>query len=344
MLINRRRHLAMPVVLLAAVCCTEIAQAQLTDLTQTPNQEGAGIVKSLEQQIGAGVGNSTTPGFIDLHHAARSRARHSARPPAVSKKIHGRAGIGPPAQDGIGNIHAVPAIGAGLIDSCAGCHGRPRGSAGFGGDVVTKPDSRDAPHLFGLGLQEMLADEITGELRDQRQNAINEAGARNQTITRTLSSKGINYGSIRAMPNGTVDTNGVVGVNKDLRVQAILRARRHDFDSRVRGRRVQRRDGPAGGGSPDHPGRGGRTGGDAHRHGAQRRHRPRQARQGQERDRRSGPRWQVQRDPDLAGRLHGVLSIQLFQARRISTHEHRADRPEPAGVRWGARRATFRTS
>ena len=31
--------------------------------------------------------------------------------------------------------------------------------------MVTRPDSRDAPHLFGLGLKEMLADEITADLR-----------------------------------------------------------------------------------------------------------------------------------------------------------------------------------
>ena len=45
-------------------------------------------------------------------------------------------------------------------------------SAGSGGDVVTRPDSRDAPHLFGLGLKEMLADEITAELRNIRAQAI----------------------------------------------------------------------------------------------------------------------------------------------------------------------------
>jgi hypothetical protein len=32
-------------------------------------------------------------------------------------------------------------------------------AAGSGGDVNTRPDSRDAPHLFGLGLKEMLADD-----------------------------------------------------------------------------------------------------------------------------------------------------------------------------------------
>jgi hypothetical protein len=219
MSINRRRHLAMPVILLAAVCCTEVAQAQLTDLTQTPNQEGAGIVKSLEQQIGVGVGNSMTPDsstFIILRDPARAIRRGRQ---LFQRKFTDAQGLGPRAQDGVGNIHTNPAIGAGLIDSCAGCHGRPRGSAGFGGDVATKPDSRDAPHLFGLGLQEMLADEITGELRDQRQNAINEASSRRQAVTRNLQSKGISYGVIRVSATGTVDTGGVVGVNTDLRVR-----------------------------------------------------------------------------------------------------------------------------
>ncbi len=121
--------------------------------------------------------------------------------------------------DGIGNIETARAIGAGLIESCAGCHGRPRGSAGFGGDVVTRPDSRDAPHLFGLGLQEMLADEITTDLRNIRQSAINEARQRRQSVTRSLTSKGINYGSIRARSDGSVDTSNVRGVNTDLRVR-----------------------------------------------------------------------------------------------------------------------------
>ena len=64
-----------------------------------------------------------------------------------------------------------------MTDSCAACHGRPRGSAGVGGDVATRPDSRDAPHLFGLGLKEMLADEITSDLRDLRAQALAAARA-----------------------------------------------------------------------------------------------------------------------------------------------------------------------
>ena len=104
-------------------------------------------------------------------------------------------------------------------DSCAGCHGRPKGSAGSGGDVATRPDSRDAPHLFGLGLKEMLADEITSDLRAIRAEAVEDTRNLQRTVTKALDSKGINYGSIIARPNGTVDTSLVRGVDPDLRVR-----------------------------------------------------------------------------------------------------------------------------
>jgi len=121
--------------------------------------------------------------------------------------------------DGFGNIDVDLAIGAGLADSCAGCHGRPRGAAGFGGDVATRPDSRDAPHLFGLGLKEMLADEITTDLRAIRDAAVADASRSGSPVLRPLTSKGISYGRIRAMPGGGVDASDVEGVAPDLRVR-----------------------------------------------------------------------------------------------------------------------------
>ena len=122
----------------------------------------------------------------------------------------------------MGDIETTPALGAGLADSCAGCHGRPRGSAGFGGSVFTRPDSRDAPHLFGVGLKEMLADEITADLRAIRAQAIDQAKRQGKPVTRPLSSKGIDYGAITAHPNGRVDTSRVDGVDPDLRVRPFL--------------------------------------------------------------------------------------------------------------------------
>ena len=148
------------------------ASAQETDLTQTPNTVGAGIYKSLEEQIGAGRGDILIPDF-SLFLIARDPFRAIVRGRQLfQRKFTQAQGVGPRTGDGEGDIESDPSIVAGLADSCAACHGRPRGSAGSGGVVFTRPDSRDAPHLFGLGLQEMLADEITHDLRAIRDGAL----------------------------------------------------------------------------------------------------------------------------------------------------------------------------
>jgi hypothetical protein len=195
------------------------AHAQMTDQTQTPNAEGAGIFKSLDQQIGAGVGDWMTPdssSFIIARDPARAVRRGRQ---VFQRKFTLTQGFGPRTHDGIGDIAAEGAIGAGLIESCAGCHGRPRGAAGFGGDVATRPDSRDAPHLFGLGLKEMLADEMTSDLRAIRQQARDLARSTGRTASLPLQSKGVQYGVIRVDRDGRIDTSGVRGVNADLRVR-----------------------------------------------------------------------------------------------------------------------------
>src|SRR5262245_5116172 len=138
-----------------------IVRGQLVDGTAAPNTAGEGINKTLAQQIGAGRGDWSTPdssSFIITRDPFRAIRRGRQ---LFQRKFTGAEGHGPAVAEAGGDIHTNLAIGAGLADSCAACHGRPRGSAGFGGDVVTRPDSRDAPHLFGLGLKEMLADEIT---------------------------------------------------------------------------------------------------------------------------------------------------------------------------------------
>jgi hypothetical protein len=116
-------------------------------------------------------------------------------------------------------IGGDPSRVAGLSDSCAGCHGRPRGAAGFGGDVATRPDSRDAPHLFGLGLQEQLADEMTRTLRGIRTGALAQAEDEGVPVTRPLRAKGVSFGTITVNPDGSFVTSGVVGVDPDLRVR-----------------------------------------------------------------------------------------------------------------------------
>ena len=204
---------------IALLLLVTAAQAQMIDNTQAPNNAKAGINKSLQDEIGAGRGDLETPGssiFIINRDPFRSIRRGRQ---LFQRKFTRAQGQGPNEGDGSGDINTDLAIGAGLSDSCALCHGRPRGSAGAGGNVVTRPDSRDSPHLFGLGLKEMLADEITTNLRSIRDRAIAMAQRSHHPVTRKLISKGIQYGSITANPDGSVDTSRVSGVDPDLRVK-----------------------------------------------------------------------------------------------------------------------------
>jgi len=199
------------------------ADAQLRDSTQIfPLVPGGAITKSFVQEIGSGRGDTSSAGsslFIIKRDPFRAVRRGRQ---IFQRKFQFAQGLGPLTDDGIGNVALIggdPSRAAGLADSCAGCHGRPRGAAGFGGDVVTRPDSRDAPHLFGLGLHEMIADEMTGSLRAIRAAAGNEAVETETDVTSTLRAKGVNFGSITAHGDGTFDTSGVVGVDADLRVR-----------------------------------------------------------------------------------------------------------------------------
>jgi hypothetical protein len=196
-----------------------LAVGQMIDNTQAPNNAKAGINKSLEEEIGPGRGDIYTLNS-SLFNINRDPFRAIRRGRQLfQRKFTRMQGQGPNIGDGVGDLNTTVGIGAGLVDSCGGCHARPRGSAGFGGDVVTRPDSRSAPHLFGLGLKEMLADEITSDLRAIRIQAINSAIRSKIPISLPLNSKGINYGAITAHPDGSIDTSQVQGVDPDLRVR-----------------------------------------------------------------------------------------------------------------------------
>jgi len=128
--------------------------AQLIDNNQAPSTAKAGINKSLLDEIGPGRGDLSVAGSSTcVINRDPFRAIRRGRQLFQRKFTH-LQGQGPNEGDGSGDINNDIAIGAGLSDSCALCHGRPRGSAGSGGNVNTRPDSRDAPHLFGLGLKD----------------------------------------------------------------------------------------------------------------------------------------------------------------------------------------------
>jgi mono/diheme cytochrome c family protein len=208
-----------------------LAHAQLIDNNLAPNEENAGINKTLEEQIGDGRGDPDTPN-TSLFIIQRDPFRAIRRGRQIfQRKFSVFQGLGPRVEDGVGNIEQNTAIGNGLMDSCAGCHASPRGGFGVGGAILqVRPDHRDTPHGFGVGIKEMLADEITADLRAIRARVIELAQQRGRDVKRSLTSKGISYGEIIGHPDGTttLQLDGDCGegnpqaVNSDLRVRPLF--------------------------------------------------------------------------------------------------------------------------
>jgi hypothetical protein len=123
---NRRMVFTCTAVVLFAVA----APAQMTDNTQATNNAKAGIDKSLLEEIGAGRGDVNIQGSsmcIIRHDPFRSIRRGRQ---LFQRKFTHAQGEGPNDSDGVGDMNTNLALGAGLADSFALCHGRPLGSAG----------------------------------------------------------------------------------------------------------------------------------------------------------------------------------------------------------------------
>src|SRR5919204_127445 len=114
-------------VLLFVIWPDRLAEAQLVDRTLAPNAAGEGIAKSLVDQAGVGRGDAFTPNS-SIYIIERDPFRAIKRGRQLFQRKFTRSqGQGPVTGDGAGDINTTLGIGAGLMDSCAGCHGRPRG-------------------------------------------------------------------------------------------------------------------------------------------------------------------------------------------------------------------------
>jgi|GEM_PF-371222 len=128
-------------------------------------------------------------------------------------------------------------------NSCAGCHNAP--AIGGGGDNVANVfvmaqsnafvdfsgvpgddfdlddvgNERATIGMFGSGLIELLAREMTAELQAQRDSASGVAQVSGVDVNQVLNAKGVDFGTLIARPDGTFDTSGVEGVDDDLVVK-----------------------------------------------------------------------------------------------------------------------------
>ena len=118
--------------------------------------------------------------------------------------------------------------------SCAACHNEPR--AGGGGDFVANvfvlaqvrdpvtfdvrdADERNTLGMMGSGPIELLGREMTADLQAIRAAALEQAATEGAAVTVSLQTKGVDFGTLTAMPDGTLDTSGVQGVDADLVVK-----------------------------------------------------------------------------------------------------------------------------
>ena len=123
---------------------------------------------------------------------------------------------------------------AGLdANACSSCHNVPviGGAGDFSANVFvsegfqhtdfdsTDPqfsNERNTNHLFGAGLIELLAREMSRDLMLLRTQALQLAQETQASITQPLHSKGVSFGSLIVHADGRVDTQHIDGVDHDL--------------------------------------------------------------------------------------------------------------------------------
>jgi hypothetical protein len=113
--------------------------------------------------------------------------------------------------------------------SCPSCHwvGGPNGAgaetdAAFlegDGQRTASGDQRNPPALVGLGVVQALAREMTRDLQKQRADLVREATRSGDAHEIRLTSKGVDFGVLRASPKGEIDASGIRGVDEDLMVK-----------------------------------------------------------------------------------------------------------------------------
>lgn len=117
-------------------------------------------------------------------------------------------------------------------NSCFGCHNQPRPGGGgenvanvfvlaqlheFTNDISPETgNERNTLGMWGAGVIEMLAREMTADLHALRSQALDQARQSGRPVTVSLVTKGVSFGQLTARPDGSLDDRQVEGVDKDL--------------------------------------------------------------------------------------------------------------------------------
>jgi hypothetical protein len=113
--------------------------------------------------------------------------------------------------------------------SCPSCHwlGGPNGAGAEtdnaflagDGERTASGDERNPPALAGLGVVQALAVEMSRDLQTQRSDLLRAAARAGAGRETRLTTKGVDFGVLRATPKGALDTSGLDGIDDDLVVK-----------------------------------------------------------------------------------------------------------------------------
>ncbi len=184
----------------------------------------------------AAQGESGLPALIargkELFSAKFTTVDGAGRPKATQAIV--------PTKRKVGTNAAFSRLSGPDASSCSACHHDPiaGGSGDFTADVFvsegfespvfdsTDPSFSSERHsmaLMGAGLVELLAREMTADLRAERDAAVKQARSSGQDVRADMDSKGVQFGSILAHPDGVVDFAALSGIDPDLTLRPFSR-------------------------------------------------------------------------------------------------------------------------
>jgi len=207
------------------------------------------FLRHIQQKPGTGTGFHSASGTETSMHAARSADASQPKPvPVPGFCLSEMAETGQLLfdheygySDGLGGGEAARSekgpfrrVHQGLFGgpetiSCPSCHwvGGPNGAGAetdnvfLSGDGVNPNtgDARNSPSLVALGVVQALAREMTTDLQKQRAALASDAAREAKQVERRLTSKGVDFGVLRATAKGEIDASGLEGIDQDLVVK-----------------------------------------------------------------------------------------------------------------------------
>lgn len=212
--------------------CSQNADEAFIDIGETPavtrhitNEEVSNTTISKEEIIRLGEVLFTVS-FNSLDGAANSKLRlipNKSEEFAITSRFNRISG---PDANACSGCHNLPKVGGGgdnVANVFVLAHEFPNiNFDNSAGDLFEKQtllsvgNERGTVSMFGSGLIELLAREMSSDLQLIRETAILEAKKTQYPVTLRATTKGVSFGKLTAWPDGLVDLSQIEGVDEDL--------------------------------------------------------------------------------------------------------------------------------